>query len=234
MARFYTYLHCKPGGAPFYVGKGCDGSHKRSHEFVKSRSQYHKNIVAKYGKENIEIYVFPRESERHAFETEIRWIDQLRRDGWKLVNMTNGGDGVAGLACSAETRKKLSAAAKLQWLDKNKLPTRDMNKFPKQIIKITKPRAPMTEEARAKISAAAKGRKASEETKAKISAALKGRIISTLCRERIRETWLGRKHTDEAKRKISIAATGRKASAEARAKMSASHNKRHEKIMRSI
>jgi hypothetical protein len=37
MAQFYTYLHCKPDGTPFYVGKG---SGKRSN-FMYDRNPHH-------------------------------------------------------------------------------------------------------------------------------------------------------------------------------------------------
>lgn len=54
MTEFYVYAHLKPDGTPFYVGKGCNG---RSREFSCGRNKFHKNIVNKYGKENILIEV---------------------------------------------------------------------------------------------------------------------------------------------------------------------------------
>ena len=77
--KYYTYLHCKPTGEPFYVGKGCNVGGRRSHNFSQ-RSQHHKNIVAKYGKANIGIFVFNCDSEAQAFADEIQQIAQLRRD----------------------------------------------------------------------------------------------------------------------------------------------------------
>lgn len=66
--QFYTYLHCKPNGDPFYVGKGCDtGSGRRSHAFGQ-RTKHHKNVVAKYGRDNIKVFVFPCESEAQAHD----------------------------------------------------------------------------------------------------------------------------------------------------------------------
>jgi len=79
--EFYTYLHCKPSGEPFYVGKGCNGNHRRSHDFNK-RSVYHKRITAKYGRDNILIYEFPCESEEQAFADEVQQIAQLRKEGY--------------------------------------------------------------------------------------------------------------------------------------------------------
>lgn len=107
MKHFYTYLHCKPNGDPFYVGKGCG---RRSNDFTGGRNQHHKNIIAKHGKENILVYVFPCNSEAEAFADEIQQIAQLRAEGYDLCNQTYGGEGAAGLVCLPETRKKLAAA----------------------------------------------------------------------------------------------------------------------------
>lgn len=102
--RFYTYLHCRPDGVPFYVGKGAGD---RSHRFT-GRNRHHQNIVAKHGAENIGVFVFPCASEDEAFADEIQQIAQLRADGYRLVNQTNGGDGVSGRLASQETRAILS------------------------------------------------------------------------------------------------------------------------------
>jgi len=110
MKQFYTYLHCKPNGAPFYVGKGCDSTHRRSHDFYK-RNIHHKNIVAKYGRETILVYVFPCDSEQQAFNDEIQQIAQLKSEGHTLCNMTDGGEGVSGAIISEETRIKMSIAS---------------------------------------------------------------------------------------------------------------------------
>lgn len=147
MLQFYTYLHSRPAGTPFYVGKG---KGDRATLFD-CRNAHHKNIVAKYGQENIDIFIFPRRSERDALETECRWIAQFKREGIALCNQTDGGEGVSGLAHSDETRAKLSAA--------------NMGKK-------------HTVESKAKISAALMGRALSPETRAKMSAAQTGKVRS--------------------------------------------------------
>lgn len=83
-----------------------------------------------------------------------------------------------------------------------------------------------TEEALAKMRAAASKRKHTAETRAKISAANQGRI------EEIKATlsaaWTGRKHNEESRAKIGASLRGRKFSEESRAKMRASQlGKKH-------
>src|ERR1019366_7111100 len=90
--QFYTYLHCRPNGEPFYVGKGHG---VRAKKFSK-RSDYHKHIVQKHGKENIRIFIFPCDSEQQAFADEIQTIAQLRKEGFNLCNLTDGGEGSTG------------------------------------------------------------------------------------------------------------------------------------------
>jgi len=143
MAQFYTYLHCKPDGTPFYVGKGTGC---RAHDFG-HRSEYHRNIVSKHGHQNIGVFIFPCESEQQAIADEIQQIAQLRAEGYALCNLTDGGDGISGLRHSEQTKKKMSLAA----LGKmHSLETR---------LKISTAKRNPTDTARANISAAKIGRK---------------------------------------------------------------------------
>lgn len=172
---FYTYLHCKPNGDPFYVGKGSFGrSHSnRSREFKRARNPHHKSIVQKYGAENIQVFVFPCESEHQALADEVQQIAQLRRAGFRLSNVTDGGEGVCGWVATTETRAKMSAM-------------RLGKKRPKEFSKtmsLAKTGKKFTKEHRENLSLAKIGRPSSKkgvpisaEQKAKISFALKGRV----------------------------------------------------------
>lgn len=91
------YLYChfrKDIGEPFYVGIGREKNraYKLNHH---SRTQYHKNIVKKHG---IKISLI---SEFMDWETtcfwEKIWIKSLRESGYKIANLTNGGDGTLGV-----------------------------------------------------------------------------------------------------------------------------------------
>lgn len=110
MKQFYVYIHKKPDGTPFYVGKGHG---KRAYQFTR-RTQWHQNIVAKYGKNNIIVEIINCVSESQAFDLEKVYIKQLRDAGICLVNLTDGGEGVTGLVRGTPTpdHKRKNANAK--------------------------------------------------------------------------------------------------------------------------
>lgn len=145
--RFYAYMHTKPDGTPFYIGKG---NGRRVRNFSK-RNQHHKNIVAKYGRQNIHIGYMECSDESTAFDLEMGLIKCVRRMGIKLTNLTEGGHGVSGLVVTPEQREKI--AAKLRG----------------------KPGTPHTKASKAKISAANKGRKRTPEELEKLREAAKRR-----------------------------------------------------------
>lgn len=150
---FYAYIHTHPGEygpVPFYAGKG---QKHRASDFS-HRTAYHKNVVAKYGRDNIGIAKLDCSTEAVAMDLERGFIKCLRRSGARLVNFTDGGEGLSGHRHSDETKAKMRAAA----LGRER-----------------------SEATRAKIRAALTGkpsvwvgRKHTEITKARISAARKG------------------------------------------------------------
>lgn len=196
--RFCTYVHLKPDGTPFYVGKGTEARAR----WKKRRSNpWHKNIVSKYGLKNIRSRIVKRfDCEKEAFAHEAEAIDCLKDFGYELTNLTNGGEGASGWKApestralwrsirkgrpgtphSAETREHLSAMAKLR-------PPRFHTDQTKQKIRDSHKGKVFTEEHRANISKAAKKRRFSEEAK---------RLMG--------EQRKGRKHSSETKEKISL------------------------------
>lgn len=215
MKSYYTYLHCKLSGDPFYVGKG-HGSRAFS---LKKRSNHHKRIVAKYG---ILIFVFPCTSEQEALDNEIQQIAQLKYDGYELCNQTDGGEGLVNP--SLEVRERLAQAARGNTYRRGKKCS------PETCAKISaiqtgKKQSPETCAKRSvsmigNTSGLGKnignknalGYKHSDETKEKMSAARKGKKMPPFSAEHRAKIGLskigntynnGRKHTDEAKYNMS-------------------------------
>lgn len=89
---FYTYAHYTPEGRLFYIGKG---NGERAHS-RKGRNVYWKRVVKKYGKPNTQILA-NWDTEEEAFNHEILLINCFRDMGYKLCNLTDGGEGSLGL-----------------------------------------------------------------------------------------------------------------------------------------
>jgi hypothetical protein len=112
MREFGAYVHARPGvdGQIFYVGKG----RKKRARSLKARNPYHGSVVVKHGAENVGVGFIPCSSEAIAFELEIGLIKILLRNGVKLTNMMDGGKGGStGRVFTAETRAKISEAARV-------------------------------------------------------------------------------------------------------------------------
>ena len=182
----YAYLHCRPNGTPFYVGKGTANRVTRTH----ARNKHYGHITTKYGRGNILIGSLECSSDAIAFELEKGLIKCFRRMGVELTNMTEGGDGgfrKGHIAwnkgksgeLSAETLKKMSDARK---------GTPSPNKG-----------VACSEEVKDKISKANKG----------MTAWNKGRPHPEEVKNKLRIAVTGFKHTTEARARISAAQIGR-------------------------
>jgi len=102
--QFYVYIHKKPDGTPFYVGKGHG---KRAYKF-NGRNPYHQAILNKYqGK--IIVEVINCTNELQAFNLEKIYVKQLREQGHRLTNMTDGGEGICGFKMDESTKKRINA-----------------------------------------------------------------------------------------------------------------------------
>jgi len=88
---FYVYEHIRNDtNAIFYVGKG---KKERAYR-VNDRNEYWKNIVNKTG--YTVRFVIKDVDEELAYLAEEERIDQLKRLGIKLTNLTLGGEGASG------------------------------------------------------------------------------------------------------------------------------------------
>jgi len=103
---FYTYEHTRNDtGAVFYVGKGRGKRAGSTH----GRNQYWKRIVDKAGGFGVRMIAEGVDEELAHF-IEIERIDQCKRIGIRLANITNGGEGASGCIPSQETRQKMRMA----------------------------------------------------------------------------------------------------------------------------
>ncbi len=158
MASF-AYIHCKPDGVPFYVGKGA----LRRAMYLGERNPHHQAIVSKYGYNNILKGVVECTTDKIALDLEVGLIKCFRRMQVKLVNYTDGGEGTVNP--TPETRKRLSEAAKKRGVSKACQEAK---------VKVLKGRT-LTEEHKAKVSAGMKGKVFTEEHRKNISISARNR-----------------------------------------------------------
>jgi hypothetical protein len=101
---FYVYVDTKPNGEVFYVGKGTD--HRAT---TIKRNRWHEHVCKRHPDWTRE-RVFSG-TERECFIKEKELISKYgRRDIGlgSLVNLTDGGEGIAGAVLGAETRRRMS------------------------------------------------------------------------------------------------------------------------------
>jgi hypothetical protein len=212
--QFYAYVHARPetieASGIFYVGKGHG---KRAWDMF-SRNFHHTNILNKHGSENILVGKLDCSSEQIAFDLEVGLIKCLRRNGVRLANMTNGGEGTVGYVQTEEAKINQSNVmsgrkASDETKEKMKLAhSGDRNHFYGKVH---------SEETKARISLKKmgavppnKGMSHSLETRAKISATLtgtKGRTPSDETRKKISKSHMGLSNgplSAETKEKLSI------------------------------
>lgn len=176
---FYTYAHYKPEGGLFYIGKGAGN---RAYD-MKMRNKYWHNVVAKYGNPHVEILA-NWDLEEEALDHEKLLISCFKDMGYKLANLTDGGEGISGYKHTNEAKQKMRG--------------RTGEKHPM----FGKPKSI---EVKLKISQAKIGKKQTEEFKKKISEKFKGRIFSAEHLKKISESLKGREFTQEHKDKMRIA-----------------------------
>jgi len=181
----FAYVHCKPDGTPFYVGKG---SLKRA-KYLGERNNHHKAVVEKYNKNSILIGMISCSGDEEAYLLERGLIKRLRAMGVRLSNFTSGGEG--GKDPTPETRKRLSTAAKKRGISQACLEARNKAVSGK----------PLTREHKAKISASLRGISRTQEQKENIRKSAVKRGISRSTLEKAWQSNRGRVKPEEVKRR---------------------------------
>lgn len=162
----YAYLHCRPNGVPFYVGKG----KLRRVNNLRERNLHHASIVNKYGSQNILVGKFECSTDAIAYELEMGLIKCLRAMGVRLANYTAGGDG--GRSPCPETRQRLSDAAVRRGVSENT----------RKAVSRAKKGVSVPSHVREKLSLAALGKVFTAEHRKNISISAKQRGISSKVR----------------------------------------------------
>ena len=197
--QFYTYEHIRNDTkAIFYVGKGKDYRAKSKSD----RNIYWKHVVEKANGFEVN-YLCKDVDEELAYFCEEERIDQLKRLGVELTNLTVGGEGAgSGENHHMWGKTHPQKGSKRPWLRERYLGEKN-------------PRW---------------GKKASEEERKQMSESRIGRPLNRPLGSK--SGMKGKKYPEEGKRKLSEAMKGRagtnlgkKASDETRAKMSASQKK---------
>jgi hypothetical protein len=188
----FAYVHCKPDGTVFYVGKGA----LRRAKNLRERNEYHRRVVAKYGKENILIGMLECSSSDIALELERGIIKCLRAKGVNLSNCTDGGEKGTEVI-SQETRQKLSAAAK----------KRGVSEACRAANVAARKGKPLSEEQRRKVAASNTGKVFTEEHRKNISISAKKKGMPKYALEAAHAKVKGRVQSPEERARRSVALT---------------------------
>jgi hypothetical protein len=105
--NFYVYEHTRNDtGLVFYVGKGSGQRLNCGKNGGGKRNPYWKHIVAKAGGFEARKIVNNVDNEL-ANLAEMERIDQLKRLGYKLANITDGGDGTTGHKLTEDAKRRI-------------------------------------------------------------------------------------------------------------------------------
>lgn len=231
---FYVYVLFRPwNGTPFYVGKGSKGRfgwHRRA--VARQRNDRTGKILRKADELGLEIpAVKIREGmdEREAHSLEVALISALGRDAdGLLANLTDGGEGTSGIVRTSAHNEKVRTALSG---NKNSLGTK---RSPDTIEKLRAAQSQRSAATIEKLRAANLGKKLSDEHRAKLSQAKKGKKQAAAHVESRASANRGKTRSAKARANLSAGQVGNKngigrvVSPEVRAKIAAATKARWE------
>lgn len=230
----YAYIHCRPNGSVFYVGKG---TLRRAHLF-RARNPHYAAVVSKYGMGNILVGVMECSTPAGALLLEQGLIRCFLRNNVELTNQTGGGDGLR--SPSAETRQKMSRSRRvaLQNPDvRRRIFDASRTAMARPDVRVRMSIAAsgrrLSQAARDKVRAAATGRRHTDETRARLSAIGMGHMVTAATRVKLAAALAGRRppeHVVSNLRKMAESRRGVPRSQEIRDKISKTRLARFSKL----
>ena len=210
---FMYGLHDPDTNEPRYVGKS-DKPETRYRAHTKDSSKLYKAHWIQSLQQNGKIpkMVIYAEVRNEAWpEAEHLLIAGFREMGYRLTNVTDGGEGPSGCKRSEETKRKMSESKRgchRTFTEEHKQKLREAGKGEKTLAHLCR------------INKARKGTTRSEEVKNKISKSLMGHYMSEETRNKIKEKNTGKQRSEEYRRKMSAVKTGVKHTEETKQKLS--------------
>jgi hypothetical protein len=186
MMNSYVYTLIDPRSSlPFYVGKGsgerCNAHVVEAKYYVKRKSPKLNKIrkLMRLGMEPIVVKLEENVSDKQALDLECLLIAEMRDLGFKLTNMTDGGDGAQGYKHTEEHKAYMSSLQKGRTITEEHRqamckPKSEEGRKNMALARQTTLYRP-SEETKRKTSEALKGRSFTDEHRAKIKAGLTGK-----------------------------------------------------------
>jgi hypothetical protein len=199
--RTKIYYMADADGEVRYVGKTSRPFKQRCLDHLKECRQKSKGFHRLYWLRKLQREGFTpllhliEEVEGAGSERERYWIQHYRSLGCRLVNSTDGGEGVPGLKFSPEAieKNRQSHIGRVPWNKGKKMSAATCRKMSES--KKGKPPSnkgkPRSAEVKKKLSVALTGRAISKETRGKLSESLRGHLVSETTRRKISEKLTG-------------------------------------------
>lgn len=202
--KTYIYALCEPSGEVRYIGKA-DNPKQRFQKHLRNairgaatyKNNWLRSLMAR-GQMPV-LKILKRVSKRKWQNWEKLFISRSKESGCRLVNLTEGGEGTAGLSPSPAARAKLS-----RFFRGRKLSEEHILKVRKALVGHS-----VSEATRQKIRQAKLGKCASAATRLKMSETRSGRALSAAHCEAIRRGLIGKAKSAEHKKNLSLAAQRR-------------------------